>query len=527
MKDNIKRKILKDRNFPDSGQINKHQNFDRIVKDHMMLKKLMMKNIIGWSAGIIGVAIVAGFVLLHKNTDAPLKSKINNAPELVKTEAYIQPPFPGKETPLTTYRICTKTGGVIEYPTGSKITIPANAFINQTGKPLGDSIDIKYREFHNPLEIFLSGIPMKYDSAGTNYTLESAGMIEILAFDKGDKLDLNTHTPIEIKMASATDDERFNLYQLDTINKNWIYKGKDKVEKVAENKPAKNEPVENKEIANKSLPEQDNMIKPAMSDPQKYCFKIAYEPKDFPELAAYENVLFEVTDNNFKPAYYKINWKKISLYNSDVEGSYIVKLKKADTSISVTAKPVFDKADYSNALAKFEEKHKEASKERDQKELDEKLKISKVNEGLAKYNRNAIIKAENNMNNAADFGVRAYRTISIAILGFHNCDSPVPPVPQYAYTFKNVESGSKKFVYSTIFLVEKGKNTVFRFSKNEPVNCDPAAKNLMWTITDKNEIAFFRIADYTKLANGAENDIIPVVAKNQEKAFEEIREFSK
>jgi hypothetical protein len=83
-----------------------------------------------------------------------------------------------------------------------------------------------------------------------------------------------------------------------------------------------------------------------------------------------------------------------------------------------------------------------------------------------------------------------------------------------------------KLSYSTVFLVEKGKNTVFRFTKGEPVKLNPAAKNLMWTITDNNELAFFRIADYNKLSNGAENNITPLVAKNQETAFDEIKKFS-
>lgn len=533
MKDNnTKRKILKDRSFPNSEQINKHQNFDLIKKDHIMIKKLMMKKVILWTGAIIGVAAVAGVLLLNKNTDKQLESTLKKTSDTLIVEEFIQPPIAGAQMPFSTYRISTLNGGVIYYPTGSIITIPANAFINKNGKSVGDSVDVQYREFHNPLEIFLSGIPMNYDSAGVSRTLESAGMIEILAFDKGDKLSLKEQSKIDIKMASATSEERFNLYELDTATKNWIYKGKDKVEKINETKIS-----EVKSAAPKTEIQNVGMVKPEMSDPQKYCFKIGYDKNDFPELAAYENVQFQVTDNSFKPVYFKINWSKISLYSSDKEGSYIVKLKKADTAISVEAKPVFDKADYSKALQKFEARHKNASQERDQKEFDKLAQVNKVNSDLGNYNSKDVMRAANamrtsmnNMNSRNNFAPSAFRTFSIGTLGIHNADFPLM-MPILAVSFireaiKRVGDDSKRISYSTIFLVEKGKNTVFRFAKGEPVKCNPRAQNLMWTMTDKNEVAFFRISDYSKLIAGSENNILPIQAQSQTLAFAEIKEFS-
>ncbi len=533
MKDNnTKRKILKDRSFPNSEQINKHQNFDLINKDYNMIKKLMMKKTILWTVAIVGVVAVTGLLFLNKNTDKQLESTLKNTSDSTKVEEFIQPPVTGAEMPFLAYRISTKNGGVINYPTGSTITIPANAFVNKNGKAVSDSVDVKYREFHNPLEIFLSGIPMNYDSAGVSRVLESAGMIEILAFDKEDKLSLSEQSQIEIKMASATNEERFNLYELDTLTKNWVYKGKDKVEKINETKVS-----EVKKTSKKVEVQNIEMVKPVMSDPQKYCFKIGYDKNDFPELAAYENVQFQVTDNSFKPAYFKINWSKISLYSSDEEGSYIVKLKKADTAISVQAKPVFDKADYSKALEKFEERHKTASKERDQKEFDKMAELNKVNSDLGNYNSKDVLRAANamrasmnNMNSRNNFVPAAFRTFSVGVLGIHNADFPIM-MPILAYSFlrdaiKRVGDDSKKISYNTIFLVEKGKNTVFRFAKGEPVKCNPGAQNLMWTMTDKNEVAFFRIADYSKLIAGSENKILPIQAQSQELAFAEIKEFS-
>lgn len=522
MKDtNKKRKILKDRTFPKSDQIIKHQNFERLTNDYAMIKKLIAKKITLWSTSLIAISGIVGFVLFNRNTNHQLSSKVKTKPES-QVEVFIKPPIPGKETPFTTYRISSRNGGVIHYATGSSVTITPNAFVNKSGKPLSDSVVIKYREFHDPLAIFLSGIPMRYDSGGIANTLESAGMLEILALDKGENLSIKEQMAINIKMASATNEERFNLYELDTITKNWIYKGKDKIEPLEDSKPLQTKrPIkETKSVAK-------NIIKPVLSDPQKYSFKIGYDKKDFPELAAYENVLFEVIDNDFKSAYYKINWNKISLYSSDEYGQYILKLKKADTTITFKAKPVFDKADYSCALVKFEERHTQSGKERDQKEFEKQAALDEVNKSLEGLNKTQTLVLANRL-----LGLFAYRSFSITSLGIHNIDYPIPPILAYAISIKRAAQAQMKnntpvkLSYTTIYLIEKGKNTVFRFSKDEPVRCNPNAKNLMWTLTDKNEVAFFRITDYKKLSNSSENDIRPVVAKNQELALNEIKKFS-
>ncbi|PBQ34654.1 hypothetical protein CNR22_23720 [Sphingobacteriaceae bacterium] len=524
MKDNAgKRKILTDRTFPSSEQIAKHQNFERLHKDYSVIKKLLMKKIMLWTAAVLAVAGVTGLVLTNANKKHPALSKTESQPT-DEVKSFIEPPFPGMETPFTTYRISAKEGGVINHSTGSAITIPANAFLNE-GKPVTDSVDIRYREFHDPLAIFLSGIPMGYDSAGIHNTLESAGMLEILAFENGKSLQLNEQSPIKIKMASLTADERFNLYELDTIQKNWLYKGKDKVEKIKQGQTlpnatgTKRQQTTTRQFAGNAEPA------PALADPEKFSFKIAYDNSEFPELSAYEHVLFEVTDKSFKPSYYKINWNKISLYSSDNDGEYLVKLKKADTTISVTAKPVFDKKDYAAALAKFEEKNNKANEQRDQAEFEKQQALNKVNKNLSTYNSKQLLSASEKIVTAV-----ALRDFSIARLGIHNCDFPLAPLVQYAFSFKRdqrtAEEAEKRFSYNTIFLVEKGKNTVFRFAKGQPVRLNPSAKNLMWTMTDKNQVAFFRIEDYTRLQNGNENTIEPVVAESQALAFEEIKKFS-
>jgi hypothetical protein len=523
MKDkHIKRKLLNDRKFPNSEQISKHQNFERLHKDFSLIKKLLLKKTLLWTGLISGVAIATVAVVLTVLKKEDKQNPVAETASAVTVPAYVLPPLPEKNIACMIAHISSKDGAELTYPNGSKISIPANAFVNANGNVVSDSVEIRYREFHDPLDIFLSGIPMRYDSAGTAYTFESAGMIEISASDKGETLSLNKEKAIKISMVSANNEERFNLYELDTISKNWVYKGKDKIEKPLDPKPA----VSTSVAKNEPLPVDpaELLTKPVLSDPQKFSFKISYDAAAFPELKAYENVMFQVTDDHFKPAYFKINWDKISLYSGEGKGDYIVKLKKKDTTINVTAVPVFDTPNYSKALAKFEAQHHAATKQRDQKELEKKEKLQTVNKELAGYNRNNTRTVANNMGAIVN---RTVRTFFINRMGIHNCDAPLPPNPIVQLASTMIEAGktSGKFTYSTIFIVEKGKNTVFRFSKGEPIRCNLQATNLIWTITEKNDIAFFKQADLARLTGSKQEQVRPVVAKNQEEALTEIRKF--
>ncbi len=519
---NEKRKIIKDREFPTSEQINKHQNFDALQGNYSAVQKLLLKKGIIWTSAVVGVVGVASLVYMFAGKD-PIKTTANVDGETPKkVEACVTPPIAGQEMPYAIYRISAKDGGILNYPNGSAITIPANAFKNKSGEQVSDSVDIKYREFHTPLDIFLSGIPMEYDSAGLVRTLESAGMIEVRAFDGGKELVLNEETPIAIKMATTSDDPKFNLYELDTVTKNWVYKGKDKIE------GAKQEKILVQKDNNKQVVETaDNTIRPIMADPQKFSFTIRYERNEFPELAAYDNVKFEVTGHNFKPNYYKINWKKIGLENGETKGNYILALTKADTTIFVEARPVFDKANYEEALQKFEAAHKTAAKANQEKNIQEQKAVNQVNKELATYNPKQLIQTALSL-----VGINAtFRGFEVRSLGYHNIDFPTPPILAFAYKMmansarntKNIQQQPGPF--NDIYVATKGINTVFRFKRGEPVRCNPDRDNLMWTVKN-NQIAFFRIGDYSKLVNGGENNIDPEIAPNQDQAFKEIRKFS-
>ena len=149
--------------------------------------------------------------------------------EREKIEApIINPPIPHLVQPAIATRVNANIGQNINTNHHSLINIPPRAFVDKNGHVVTGDVDVLYKEYYTPLDIFLSGIPMKYDS-GANEQLVSAGMIEITAMKNNEPLYVNKENKINVMLASLSGDPDYSIYYYDT-NKDmnaaiqWIQK---------------------------------------------------------------------------------------------------------------------------------------------------------------------------------------------------------------------------------------------------------------------------------------------------------------
>ena len=78
---------------------------------------------------------------------------------------------------------------------------------------ISTSVDLKFRMFSNPLEIYLAGIPMNFTNEnGEELVFESAGMFKINASNNGKAVLVNPNSKIKVDAVSFSDDPKFNLY---------------------------------------------------------------------------------------------------------------------------------------------------------------------------------------------------------------------------------------------------------------------------------------------------------------------------
>ena len=139
------------------------------------------------------------------------------------TVSVIQP-IEGLEIPIRTFQVSADAAATIELPNGGKIDFPEHAFVDQQGIPISGTVTIEWQEYHSLADILVSGIPMKYDSAGVSNQFVSGGMFTIDAHQKGKAVELAKGKEATVALATFDEQRQFNFYSLDEKTGDWSYK---------------------------------------------------------------------------------------------------------------------------------------------------------------------------------------------------------------------------------------------------------------------------------------------------------------
>lgn len=520
------RKIITDRSFPSEAEINQFKNFEKIKSNHLLAKKLFLKKMwIGGGAAVVVAATTTALIVFNSKDKTVAASKTEVPAAVV--QAYLAPPIAGADISYTSFVVSGSAPSTITYSTGSTLKIPALAFVNADNTPVNDSVKIMYREFHSPGDIFLAGIPMNCDSAGTQHQLESAGMFEIRAFSKQEELKLAEGKHIDVKLASNSADEKFDVYALDTAAKTWQYKGDDKI--VAQDLTYKykgQSAVQHSAAVTQAPPAEPQM--PAKADDSKFKFKMEFDAKYFPELASFKNVQFEVADKSFSYKFYEVEWEEMVLSAGPKQGTYYMKLQKEDTTVKVLVQPVLSAKDYEKALREFEQKHADYREEADKRAMNQSAAVG-AEANYRVTNQAALTAQINRLSQATTF-----REFAIYGTGFHNIDAVMGNLLSGIFRLRSepvkapaANATQAEFVeFSNVYVGIKGKNTVYRFSRYEAIKLDPNAENLVWTVTDKGQIAFFDARAFTNSNDKSNVLAIPIIASDQKGALDRINSLN-
>lgn len=439
---------------------------------------------------------------------------------------YITPPVAQVDIARDSFTVDADSVTELTYASGSHLHVPAGAFRTADGKSVSGKVTLRYREFHDQKDIFLSGIPMLYDSAGRQYVFESAGMMEITAWQNGKELSANPDKPIEVKMVSNTAEDRYNTYYLDTTERKWVNLNKTNLMPVppmpsadasaeaalglAAAKPdpvvIKSEQEFKKAAAAVKEAEREKPMPIARADKDKTKFHIVVDANEFPEIAMYQNVRFQVKDElNFDKKTAKTEWEDVKL--KKLNGlDYQIEFVKGNRKMEVVATAVVEDKDlpaaqkiYDSKFALYQAKltQRKEAEEKARKEYEAKAQAMK--EKMDK----AIAEAEvRERQYQATLGKTqlVYRTLSIYRFGTYNCDSPVS-WPREASVVASLESESgEKLDLACLNLIEKDRNAVFPYQpgKGECRNFrfNPSKDNVLWAMTMDNKLAIVDAANF-------------------------------
>lgn len=275
----------------------------------------------------------------------------------------VNPPLPEADIPFQTFTVNARKGGTWSLPNGTIIEVPKGIFVDADEKPVKGEVTIHYREFHDAADIILSGITMKYDDEGTERDFQTAGMMEIRGTQEGESVFIRDGEEIQVRMASFTDEDDYNLYFLDP-QEGWEDIGKARIEPNNEKKRGI------QQVA--ALPQEPR--KPAMitSTDGGISFNVDYS--EFPELKPFKGLKWKPIDQ----AYADENewaltktWSSIELKEvnkDDLEYTILLSHRKGSFELDVT--PMFTAEDHAKEMVRFDKKLKrfnKIKKDREQK----------------------------------------------------------------------------------------------------------------------------------------------------------------
>ncbi len=522
---NIDRKPVPDE------EINSHKDFGELVNkfkkqsiekargdsNFLKNKKATYSTII---AGVAVICTVTYFSVLKKEPTKEIahdkiitkQNSDKNTPSNKLKKAFIAPPISKLNVPYTSYKIKAEQGAIIKHQSHSKIIIPKKAFVDKQGHDIVGDVEIKYREFHNQADIIVSGIPMTYDSAGVKTHLESAGMFDIKGYQNGEPISINPNKQITIEFASEYPNDRYNLYELDTIAKNWNYLERDNSLKKSPinavyHTLSKTESPNAKELQNKidlippkielektvyskklnQLPKITEPTKPTKAIVGRPQFELEVDYKEFPELAAFKNAVFEVgsKNKNYNSKLADITWGSAEISEGPQKGkNYLLTLKLRERVEKLIVYPALTAANYDNALKSYELKFtdyknlvvkREANEKRLKEEFEAKqsqyltemkqLEEKKIQENIKLWKEQE--SKQNEQFRSIDNQEKVVRVFQISKFGTYNSDCPTFLPDGATINPKFVLNHSEtKINPHTIYLICHSKNLVYNLQNN-------------------------------------------------------------
>lgn len=273
---------------------------------------------------------------------------------LVRYPQGIQIPL-NKAIPFTEFEFEAEEGAEFHLPTGTHITIPANAVINADGKKVNGTVQLKFREYHTAEEIYLSGIPMQIPGDRELY-MQSDGMMEIRLEKEGNVLGIAPKSEFSVDLASYTPiGEDFKLYFL-TDDKAWD-----------EGIQFETVPNFRRDTALANLPASPlSPLDPVPGEDDK-TFSLRFNARTMPHLNAWNNTQFQFSRHldglDYEQAF-RLDWDRLKISESDEKGllhfsftfsSPDSKNQLVKHNCNFLAKPLLSGAELERAIAQFRE----------------------------------------------------------------------------------------------------------------------------------------------------------------------------
>lgn len=503
-----------------SEEIKSRRDFNSILNTYKTVSKPFYTKplFIATSTLLVAAGIVTGIYLSYKPTQEAIEQAAVDTIKVEERKAFITPAFSNLRIPYESLTVDATRGGKLSLKNGTVIRIPGNAFADANGNSISGTIELRYREFRDAVDMLVAGIPMQYDSAGHKTQLESAGMFEILGFKDGQKV--NVQKNLTVELSSKDRSVKFNQYFLDTIARNWQYIGRDRIayetsknHVVADTvsvieSPARDpyEDLQNNisELAKNTIEyRKQEPVKPAKLNARNYRFDLDVLPEEFPELIDYKGLQFEVDPSNktFSEKMYIVDWDDVTLSHHTPGKNYSITFVKDKKPSVFVVYPVYQAKDSVKVMALYEKKFNAYEKKLAEKIAAEK----KVQEELAKreekikMQRAKAAKEELNRSQAVSY-MNIRNVFAVDRFGIYNSDCPFTYPNEVSLNISFVDENNTRLPVDIAYLIDYEKNSLFAHycnnSRTYKFNYNPETRNMLFSVDSDNQVWTFSQEDF-------------------------------
>jgi hypothetical protein len=289
---------------------------------------------------------------------------------------FITPPFPEVKQKYSVRTVSAETGGTLLFKNKGSVVIPPAAFLDLDGKPVVGKVDIYFRQYNRLSEIFLSGLPMTYDTAGVKQNFQSAGMFEIYGNQNGKPVFIAPDKSLQINTISDRMETDQKFYYLDTLTRNWVYQGQASPKPYNEDSTqVNNDSIQaNTDAIQSSVAAR--ILKPEKMDKKKFSFDMDVNYTRFPELLELQGFLWQYAENGTdvndpgkNQWAFSEKWDAVTIDQNPADSnSYIMELKGKSKKCLWFVKPVMKGKAYREAMKAY-------AKKREQQKLIKKTEL--------------------------------------------------------------------------------------------------------------------------------------------------------
>ncbi|MEZ4986863.1 MAG: hypothetical protein R2795_17800 [Saprospiraceae bacterium] len=540
---------------PDAKDIRQRMDFDALLEQYgeqqTQQKRSARVRYLGYTISAIAAAVALLLLAPGLFTARPLSPE-----EWFGKQAFVQAPLPTLQETFQQQTIADAyKGGVIDYPSGSRMVIPASAFMNDRGKEVGGAITIHYRELHDYIDFFASGIPMAYDSAGIQRYLTAAAMVEVYAEQNGRRLTMTPGKAIQVELVSRVPVKdyfslpEYYVYHLDTAARSWQYSSVDMMQFIEDESwttEGAHSPqyrwqqgMAQLEIAyeqalqelQSDYPIPSAPLMPTQAHGDRPTLELDFLNGDIAldagsELQAsdldflHKGTIWEITPESptVDPRAFSVTWQRVKLRRRNNQ-QFELTLIHPSNQVTLWVEPVLTGANYQRAVAAYAIAQAAYQAAVDTRENLIAEKRNALQQQFAARKQALQQQLEQEMENRPG---SLYRNVINRFIvndfGVWSCAQPVA-APQTVTGVRYLDNEGNELPNMTAYVVNPSRNTVYRYlaSSTAPVGIEPGVDNLVWVVTPQGDIAITRL---NQLADGQAqvvlSKVIPAVQTKEE-----------